>query len=119
MPPAEVRELYRKYGIEDGSSASGPRGTAADGSSGRKPTRDGAQARSAAPAPDSGAGMAIVWKLEGGNAIKPVEIALGITDHAFTAVTAILKGQLKEGHEVVTASMCAKPPPPGGRAFRR
>ena len=119
MPPAEVRELYRKYGIEDGSSTSEARGTAADGSSGHKPARGGAQARSAAPASDSGAGMAIVWKLEGGNAIKPVEIALGITDHAFTAVTAILKGQLKEGDEVVTRSMSAKATSPAGQGIRR
>ena len=87
MSPAEVRELYRRYGIEDESAASGAPGNAANGSSGHKPTHSGAEARTATPASDSGAGMAIVWKLEGGNAIRPVEIALGITDHAFTAVT--------------------------------
>jgi HlyD family secretion protein len=95
--PEEIRALYKKYGIEDGNS----------------------RVHFTAPTSDSSSGGAIVWKLEGGNAIRPVEIALGITDHAFTAVTAVLKGELKEGDEVVTRAMLAKLTSPTGQGIRR
>ena len=121
MSPEEVHELYRKYGIDDGSSGSGAAETEASRSRGRehKPANGGAQGRSAAPASDSAGGMAIVWKLEGSDAIRPVEIALGITNHAFTAVTSILKGELKEGDQVVTRSVSSKAMAPTGQGIRR
>ena len=84
-----------------------------------KPANGSAQGRSAAPASDSAGGMAIVWKLEGSDAIRTVEIALGITDHAFTAVTSILKGELKEGDQVVTRSVSSKAMAPTGQGIRR
>ena len=34
---------------------------------------------------------------------------LGITDHAFTEVTAVLRGDLKEGDDVIIRSVVAKP----------
>jgi HlyD family secretion protein len=64
-------------------------------------------------------GAAIVWKLEGDNAIMPVKLALGITDHAFTAVPAVLKGELKEGDDVVTRSVLANSSSPAGQGIRR
>ena len=121
MSPEEVHELYRKYGIDDGSSGAGAAETEASRSRGRehKPANGSAQGRSAAPASDSAGGMAIVWKLEGSDAIRTVEIALGITDHAFTAVTSILKGELKEGDQVVTRSVSSKAMAPTGQGIRR
>jgi HlyD family secretion protein len=68
---------------------------------------------------DPGSAQAVVWKLEGGNTILPVEIALGITDHAFTAVPAVLKGELKEGDDVVTRSVLANSSSPAGQGIRR
>jgi hypothetical protein len=37
-----------------------------------------------------------------------VKLALGITDHAFTEVTEVLKGDLKEGEDVIIRSVVAK-----------
>lgn len=54
----------------------------------------------------------IVWKLEGGDLI-PAQIALGITDHTYTAVLEVLKGTLKEGDEVITGMTVGKPSPAG------
>lgn len=68
---------------------------------------------------DSIAAAAVVWKLERGSLIRPVEIELGITDHAFTAVTAILHGELKEGDDLVTRSVLAKSATPTGQGFGR
>jgi hypothetical protein len=49
--------------------------------------------------------------------MEPVKVSLGITDHAFTQVTAVLKGELKEGDDVVIRSAVAKEQLPG--AIRR
>jgi hypothetical protein len=46
--------------------------------------------------------------------MEPVKISLGITDHAYTEVTAILKGGLKEGDEVIIRSVTGNVPAPGG-----
>jgi glycine cleavage system H lipoate-binding protein len=40
--------------------------------------------------------------------MEPVKISLGITDHAYTQVGAVLKGELKEGDEVVIRSIVSK-----------
>jgi hypothetical protein len=45
--------------------------------------------------------------------MEPVEVSLGITDHAFTEVTAVLKGDLKESDNVVVRSISSKPVAPG------
>ena len=48
-----------------------------------------------------------------------VKIALGITDHAYTEVTALIAGDLKPGDDVVTTSVTAKSVAPGAQGFRR
>ena len=35
---------------------------------------------------------AIVWKLHADNSMEPVKVSLGITDHAFTEIAGVLKG---------------------------
>jgi hypothetical protein len=45
--------------------------------------------------------------------MEPVEVSLGITDHAFTEVRAVLKGTLKESDNVVVRSISSKPAAPG------
>jgi len=55
-----------------------------------------------------------VWKRSGGD-IEPVQIELGITDHAFTAATRVVVGTLKEGDELVTRAIQAKSTAPGAR----
>jgi hypothetical protein len=60
---------------------------------------------------------AVVWKLHADNSMEPVEVSLGITDHAFTEIAGAVKGDLKESDDVVVRSISAKPVAPG--AVRR
>ena len=65
------------------------------------------------------ADTAVVWKLLADRTIIPVKIALGITDHAYTEVTALIAGDLKPGDDVVTTAVTAKSVAPGAQGFRR
>jgi HlyD family secretion protein len=51
---------------------------------------------------------AIVWKLQADRTIVPAQIALGLTDHAFTEVKAVVAGTLKPGDQVVTGALVSK-----------
>jgi len=51
---------------------------------------------------------AVVWKLGSSNSLEPVQVRLGITDHAYTEVTAVLKGMLGAHDDVVTAAISSK-----------
>ena len=62
---------------------------------------------------------AIVWKLRPDGEIEPVEVALGLTDHAYTEVRSVLAGALGANDEVVTTAMTSKPAPPGAQGIRR
>lgn len=68
---------------------------------------------------DPPSGTAVVWKLVAGHTIVPVKIALGITDHAYTEVTAVIAGDLKAGDDVVTTAVMAKSVAPGPQGIRR
>jgi HlyD family secretion protein len=105
LPPAEVRALYAHYGIDASKmgldsavEGSGAAAAANRGSAAQKPQHD----------------SAVVWKLRADGTIEPVEIALGITDHAYTEVTKVFVGALKPGDDVVTTSVSSKSGPPGG-----
>ena len=56
---------------------------------------------------------AIVWKRTAGGGLEPVELALGITDHAYTEVVHVIKGDLRTGDDIVTGSVAS------GAAARR
>ncbi len=110
MSPEEILALYTRYGIDVGGQ--------------KKPASDdpaAAQAGAAsqiaprAPRADS----AVVWKIHADNSIEPVKISLGITDHSYTEIAALLKGELKEGDEVVIRSVVPKSSAPGGPGIRR
>jgi len=45
--------------------------------------------------------------------MEPVKVSLGITDHAFTEVGAVLKGGLKDGDDVIIRSVMPKNQAPG------
>ncbi len=85
LPPDQIRGLYRKFGIED----AGPREAG-------KPAES-----------------AVAWKLSAGD-IEPVQVKLGITDHAFTEISGFLKGSLKEGDSVATRALGARATGPIG-----
>jgi HlyD family secretion protein len=94
LPPDELRALEAKAKIEAGA---------------------GNVQQSGAPTDRE---TAIVWKLLPDHTIAPVEIQLGLTDHAFTEVTSILAGTIKAGDQVVTGALVSKGPP-GPQAVRK
>jgi HlyD family secretion protein len=101
MSPEEVLRLYQQYGIDE------------------KETEATTQSSQAADTTQSNitrvprATRAVVWSLLANNTMEPVEVSLGITDHAFTEIRAVLKGSLKEGDNVVVRSISSKPAAPG------
>jgi HlyD family secretion protein len=101
MSPEEIVRLYQQYGIDEKeleatTQSSEPAGTAESNIT-RVPR----------------ATRAVVWKLRANNTMEPVEVSLGITDHAFTEVGAVLKGNLKESDNVVVRSISTKAAAPG------
>src|ERR1700692_3866787 len=105
MSPEEVMRLYAQYGIDD------------------KQLETSSQGVQPAATPESNitrvprATTAVVWKWHADNTMEPVKVSLGITDHAFTEITAVLKGSLKENDDLVVRSISSKPSAPG--AVRR
>ncbi len=100
MSAEEILAIYKVRGIGDGASNLAEKSTAT--SAQPTPLTQGAPR---APKNDS----VVVWKLHPDKSMEPVKIALGITDHAFTEVTAVLRGDLKEGDDVIIRSVVAKP----------
>src|SRR5207244_12314382 len=106
-PPEEVSHARcAKYGVEGGGQRTSRVGRGAPNvaiASERRPRGD-ATRDSASLAPGD---RAIVWRLESGNAIVPVKVVLGITDHAYTQVTAVIAGDLRPGNEAATTALTA------------
>jgi HlyD family secretion protein len=104
MAPEQIIAIYKQYGIEAGGrNAADAAGAATDTAA---PASPGATRK---PKADS----AIVWKLHPDNSLEPVKVSIGITDHAYTEVSAVLKGDLKPGDEVVIRSVGSKTQGPG------
>jgi HlyD family secretion protein len=102
LAPEEVQALYARYGIDE--SKLGP---ISDHEDAAAPSRRRAgQSESI-----------VVWKKHADGSLEPVQLALGITDHAYTEVTRVLHGTLAAGDEVVTTAMSTKGTagPPGVR----
>jgi HlyD family secretion protein len=105
--PEEILAIYKQYGIEvserqqagDDPAMAG-RGAQAGGENQNLPRAPRAE-------------NAVVWKLRADNTMEPVKISLGITDHAYTQVAAVLKGELKVGDELIIRSVVAKAQTPG------
>lgn len=107
MSPEEILAVYKQYGI-DGSE----RQAAGNGSGVVQASEVGKpETQNAARAPKSD--TAVVWKLEPDNTLIPVKVSLGITDHAFTEILAVLKGELKESDPLVIRSVVPKNMAPG------
>ncbi|MBI3723193.1 efflux RND transporter periplasmic adaptor subunit [bacterium] len=106
MPADAVRALYARHGIDDKGAEPAP--AASDG------VVPGADAGSTARGES-----AVVWKLLADGSVQPVKIELGVTDHTFTEVSAVVVGALKPGDEVVTSSVMSRTLPPGAQGIRR
>jgi HlyD family secretion protein len=101
MSPEEIVRLYQQYGIDEKELEATTQSFQSTGTVESNITRVPRATR------------AVVWKLRGNNTMEPVEVSLGITDHAFTEVRAVLKGNLKESDNVVVRSISTKPAAPG------
>jgi HlyD family secretion protein len=96
LSPEQVRALYAQYRID--AAKLGPASDDDASSAGNQTTsRHPARIESV-----------VVWKKHGDNTLEPVQVALGITDHAYTEVTAVLRGTLQPGDEVVTTAVTSK-----------
>ena len=102
MNSEEIIAIYKQYGIESGERLPGSEVVAVPNAG--SPSGQATQVPPRALKADT----AVVWKLHSGNTMEPVKISLGITDHAFTEATAVLKGELKEGEDLVIRSVVAK-----------
>jgi HlyD family secretion protein len=101
----ELRALLQKYGFDDSKTVAAadakPEAPAAKG----KPS--GTQGGDAGPTRNPRLDVALLWKLHPDSTLEPVRIRTGITDHTVTEAAEVLKGELKEGDELVTGSMSA------------
>jgi HlyD family secretion protein len=102
MAPDEILALYKRYGIEGVEGPPAGAGSAAADDGNLRST--GAQNLPRAPKAET----AVAWKLHPGNTMEPVKVSLGITDHAYTEVSAVLKGELKESDDVIIRSVVPK-----------
>jgi len=106
LKPEELRQLYARFGIDE-RAIERPSLTPADDSAAVIAASNGQGNRPAArPAPPQE--KAIVWKRTGGGNVEPVQLALGITDHAYTEVVAVMKGTLQTGDDVITGSVAPR-----------
>ena len=106
MSPEELLATYRRFGIEGGEHESTRAGSGSE--SGVVQAAEQAPAAPQAVPRAPKADTAVVWKLRSDNTMGPVKVALGITDHAFTEVTSVLKGELNDGDSVVIRSIVPK-----------
>jgi HlyD family secretion protein len=107
MTTEEILALYKRYGIEGGGEQQvGDDSAPAVGA----PAGGTAQNLPRAPKAES----AVVWKLHPDKTMEPVKVSLGITDHAFTEIDAVVKGELKAGDDVIIRSVTPKNQAPGG-----
>lgn len=109
----EILALYQRYGIEPSERKHASDSAAA--------AETPPQAGGASPPPSrvARADTAVVWKLHAGNAMEPVKVSLGITDHSYTEVTTVLKGELKEGDQLIVRTLVPKSSAPGTPGVRR
>ncbi|HKW64717.1 MAG TPA: efflux RND transporter periplasmic adaptor subunit [Candidatus Acidoferrum sp.] len=110
LAPEEILAMYKQYGIESERKRANEDPAAGDGGPG-----GGTQNQPRTPRSDS----AVVWKLHGDNTMEPVKVSLGITDHSYTEISAVAKGELKEGDELIIRSVVAKSSAPGAQGIRR
>jgi HlyD family secretion protein len=113
LPPEEILAMYKQYGIEmnEGKKANEDPAAGDGGNKSRAETQNPPRA----PRSDS----AVVWKLRADNTMEPLKVSLGITDHSYTEVTAVAKGELREGDELIIRSVVAKSSAPGAQGIRR
>lgn len=106
MSPEEILATYRQYGIESGEPENARTGSGSESGVVQAAVQVPAAPQAAPRTPK--ADTAVIWRLRGDNTMAPVKVALGITDHAFTEVTSVLRGELNDGDSVVIRSIVPK-----------
>jgi HlyD family secretion protein len=106
MAAEEILALYKQYGIDEGGQlqAGDPTGGVLASASASTQTLP------RAPKTDT----AVVWKLHPDHTMEPVKVSLGITDHAYTEVSKVLNGELRQGDDVIIRSVMPKTQGLGG-----
>src|SRR5258708_2027553 len=107
LAPEEILAIYKQYGIDGNEKLQAANDPAVPG----RGSQAGGENQNAPRA--LRAESAVVWKLHADNTMEPVKISLGITDHAYTQVAAIIKGELKEGDALIVRSVAPKSQAPG------
>jgi len=107
MAGEEILAIYKQYGIEGNEKLQ----AAADPVAARPGPQASGENQNAPRTPR--AESAVVWKLHADNTMEPVKISLGITDHAYTQVASVIKGELKEGDALIIRSVMPKNQAPG------
>ena len=105
MAADEILAFYKQYGIDEGS----PQQTGDPPGQG-----PGTSTTSQNPPRVPKTETAVVWKLHLDHRMEPVKVSLGITDHAYTEVRAVLRGELQPGDDVVIRSVTPKTQGLGG-----
>jgi HlyD family secretion protein len=108
MAPEDILALYKRYGIEGVDGPQSGAGSAAVESG----TSASTSAQNLPRAPK--AETAVVWKLHPDNTMEPVKVSLGITDHAYTEVVAVVTGELKESDDVIIRTVTPRSQALGG-----
>jgi len=108
MAVEDVLAVYKQYGIDAATEKQASSEPAA------APAGNSPAASAPNPPHKPVADTAVVWKLRADNSLEPVKVSLGITDHAYTEVAAVLTGKLQEGDELVIRSIASKPIVPAG-----
>jgi HlyD family secretion protein len=108
MTAEETLAIYKQYGIEGPGEKQATEAPVAPGSAAQ--TSSASQNSPRGPKTDT----AIVWKLGPDNKMQPVKVSIGITDHAYTEITGVLKGDLKQGDDLIIRSVVPKSQTLGG-----
>jgi HlyD family secretion protein len=88
MQADAMQALYQKYGIDLGASGKGR-------------TQKAGASQQSRPAQ---ADLAVIWKVGADKSLQPVEIRTGITDHTYTEVAQVVKGDLQAGDQLATGA---------------
>src|SRR5438876_3474973 len=90
MSPEEILALYQRYGIEgDEKQRTGDERSSSANS--------GTQNLPRAPRAEN----AVVWKLHADHSVEPVKVSLGITDHSYSEVSELIRGEVREGDGLI------------------
>jgi len=102
MTSEEILAVYKQYGIDGNGRQAANAGSEIVEASERPKSETQSSAHIAKT------DTAVVWKLGADNALVPVKVSLGITDHEFTEILGVAKGELKDGDALVIRSLVPK-----------